>query len=97
VDRDCIICGFSFIVVHRRGRPQVYCSVECRRLAEYEVGRLNRRLETLESRRSEIAAGGRKWEVGMLPVLDQQIDEATARLRALITRGKPPPTPSLMP
>lgn len=85
MDRTCIMCGFSFIAVHKRGRPQLYCTVECRRLAEYEIGRLNRRLEQLESRRSEIAANGHKWEQKMLVSLDVQIDEATARLRDLLS------------
>lgn len=90
MDRTCIMCGFSFIAVHKRGRPQVYCTVECRRLAEYEIGRLNRRLEQLESRRAEIAANGHKWEQTMLVPLDAQIEEATARLRGLLSAPADP-------
>lgn len=90
MDRTCIMCGFSFIAVHKRGRPQLYCTVECRRLAEYEIGRLNRRLEQLESRRAEIAANGHKWEQKLLIPLDAQIEEATARLRDLLSAPADP-------
>lgn len=84
MDRTCIMCGFSFIAVHKRGRPQLYCTVTCRRLSEYEIGRCNTRLLELESRRDELAAGARRWERGQLAVLEEQIAVVTARLRRLI-------------
>ncbi|MDO5619284.1 hypothetical protein [Kocuria sp.] len=58
-------------------------------MAEYEIKRTNIRLTGLEERRAEVAANGRKWEQGQIPVLDEQIAEANARLRGLISGVMP--------
>jgi hypothetical protein len=36
-----------------RGRPRTFCSVACRRAAEFEIRRINARLGSLEDRLSE--------------------------------------------
>lgn len=40
------------------GRPPLYCSVACRRVAEAELRRLDRRLASLEAERDRIALDG---------------------------------------
>ncbi|MGH8645222.1 MAG: hypothetical protein ACREX4_12455 [Gammaproteobacteria bacterium] len=35
--------------VNKAGRPSEYCSTGCRRAAEFEIRRVNRRLESLET------------------------------------------------
>lgn len=85
--RTCRWCAGEFIAPHRRGRPQLYCSQACKAQTKHEVKRLNARLVRLEERRSEVIALGRRWEQGMVPVLDRQIQEAGARLGALNGEG----------
>lgn len=91
MERFCGYCGGGFLEVHRRGRPQLYCSVACRSARQYEVGRVNSRLERLEARRAEVIAKARRWEQGMVPVMDRQIGELTDRLHEL-TSGSAPHT-----
>ena len=86
---SCVYCGGQFIAVHSRGRPQLYCSGSCKEAKKYEVGRLNERLKRLEDRRSEVVARGRKWEQGMVSVLDRQIQEAAERLESLSSGASP--------
>lgn len=87
--RLCAYCGGVFIAVHRRGRPQLYCSAACKESKKYEVKRLNGRLARLEQRRAEVLALGRSWEQGMVPVLDRRIQEARDRLGVLNGGGAP--------
>lgn len=78
------------------GRPRVYCSVACRSSAAYEVRRLRRQLEALETRASHLRVDlhlgrdvryvdGRPRE--LLPAITQEIDRAERRLRDLLTDG----------
>jgi hypothetical protein len=87
--RTCRWCAGEFIAPHRRGRPQLYCSQVCKAQTKREVKRLNDRLARLEQRRAEVLALGRRWEQGMVPVLDRQIQEAGARLGALSGGSSP--------
>lgn len=48
--RECVKC-FRPLEQAQTGRPPRYCGEPCRRAAEYEVKRLQRRLETLEEDR----------------------------------------------
>ena len=89
--RICAYCGGVFIAVHRRGRPQLYCSASCKESKKYEVKRLNARLARLEQRRAEVLTLGRRWEQGMVPVMDRQIGDLTDRLYEL-TSGSAPRT-----
>jgi len=50
----CKNCGGKLPPVSgRRGRPQTFCSVACRRAAEFEIRRINVRLGAFEDRLSE--------------------------------------------
>ena len=44
----CLKCGSNRLTKLATGRPPVYCSVACRRAAEYEIKRLQRHLARLE-------------------------------------------------
>ena len=82
------------------GRPPIYCGPACRQAAAYEIKRLNRRLEGLETWASRLrhepdcgyrdGAGRRHKE--QVADLDAQIAKAEARLLALLgeARGKSP-------
>jgi hypothetical protein len=50
----CRNCGDQLPAASgRRGPPKTYCSVACRRSAEFEIRRINDRLGNLEKRLSE--------------------------------------------
>jgi hypothetical protein len=74
------------------GRPPTYCSVGCRRSAEYEVRRISRRLEALEERASRLRhepdTSVRDWvgrtRLEALTDVEAEIADAEARLRALL-------------
>ncbi|MFZ2171445.1 MAG: hypothetical protein WAW61_17625 [Methylococcaceae bacterium] len=44
----CIKCGQEFKPASTTGRPPDYCSHACRKSAEYEITRINKRLGGLE-------------------------------------------------
>ena len=78
------------------GRPRVYCSVACRSSGAYEIRRLRRQLEALETRASHFRVDlhlgrdvryvdGRPGE--LLPAIRQEIDRAERRLRDLLADG----------
>ena len=53
----CRKCGTA-LKRPKTGRPPVWCSTACRRSAEYEIKRVNRRLEALESQLDRLVADG---------------------------------------
>jgi len=65
------------------GRPATYCSVACRRMAELEVKRINRRLEALEERLSERLLQG---DTGLKDLAGRNHREQMAALKAEIAR-----------
>lgn len=85
VEKCCLYCGGPIPNRRHLGRPKVWCSVRCRRLAEYEVRRLNRRLEHLENEAAAARAYSRTWERKRIAFLEKQITECTTRLGRLIT------------
>lgn len=80
----CRQCGSDLDQRMAPGRPRTYCSSRCKRLTEYEVRRLQRRLEALESLAAEVRARQSPWDDGRLEMLNRQIEEATDRLGALV-------------
>lgn len=80
----CRQCGADLDQRMAPGRPRAYCSSRCKRLTEYEVRRLQRRLEGLESLAAEVRARQSPWDEGRLEMLNRQIEEATDRLGALV-------------
>ena len=82
------------------GRPAGYCSVACRRTAEYEIRRVNRGLEALESECNSLQLRLAEYAVmppgGSLVIASTEtrvaaiaglISEATERLRQLLAGG----------
>jgi hypothetical protein len=81
------------------GRPKAYCSVSCRRLAEFEIRRLTRALDNLEQRRlaieneSEFVRELKDWPNGhthneRLEDVKRSIQETAARLKKLLADGE---------
>jgi hypothetical protein len=54
--RSCRKCG-GRLVIPSTGRPPTYCSIACRRSAEFEIRRISRRLEGLENERHKLQTG----------------------------------------
>ena len=81
-----------------RGRPAIYCGDVCRSAAAYEVRRLTRRLQGLETRLSTLHQTDDDWirdYQGRTPAqqrkaVEAEIAEAEARLALLLAepRGK---------
>jgi sugar-specific transcriptional regulator TrmB len=87
----CVKCGRP-LEKPATGRPPAYCSTACRRLAEYELRRINRRLEKLEGRASRLRhspdVGAKDWagrtHAEALAACEAEIADAEKRLRALL-------------
>jgi predicted nucleic acid-binding Zn ribbon protein len=80
----CVKCGR---VVEQRatGRPRRFCSVACKRSAEYERRRLDRRLAWMEEELVHIRdQNGRVWNRHTEAGLEREITVAEARLRDLL-------------
>jgi hypothetical protein len=80
--RTCPKCGTS--IEHApgtHGRPPLYCSETCRRLAEFEIRRINRHMETLEASLSNLRINGFDM---FIAATEAEIARQEARLRALI-------------
>jgi hypothetical protein len=71
------------------GRPPAYCSPACRRAAEFELRRLQRRIERLEEYASNLRLQG-GGERRQLQRVQQELDRAEGRLRELLA-GHPEP------
>ena len=50
---NCKKCGAE-LRIPTTGRPPTYCGVACRRSAEFEIRRINKRLETYETERDHL-------------------------------------------
>ena len=92
----CVKCGNVLPPPSAVGRPQRYCSTACRRLAEYEVSRLQGRLSRLEDEflrekhnRSGLKDFSGRDAAARMVDLRADIAEAEARLRELILEGAP--------
>jgi hypothetical protein len=77
----CLICKEP-LEQPTTGRPRVYCSTACRRAAELEIRRCNRRLERLEESASNLRLWGTATK--QLPRVEAEIERAQARLLALL-------------
>ena len=89
--RVCVKCAAALPPLSGVGRPQQYCSTACRRVGEYEIRRVQRRLIQLEDDlqregHCRLALRDMLGRDLVQRVADLQADIATneARLRALI-------------
>jgi hypothetical protein len=71
------------------GRPPTYCGPACRRAGEFELRRLQRRIERLEEYQSNLRLQG-GGERRQQQVVQQELDRAEGRLRELLA-GRPEP------
>lgn len=96
----CLSCRIELPPREGAGRPSRYCSDTCKRVAGYEITRLNRRLQKLEERLSvereekyyNAATKSEDWKMsyGMegtyrIEALQAEIDIANKRLMELCT------------
>ena len=91
----CIKCGSLFEPSFGPGRPARYCSYVCKRLVEFELRRIDRRLaayhEQLREEQADRAAASVAWidnlsrtRAQRIGDLRRWIDEDEKRLRALV-------------
>jgi len=92
---QCLKCMTEMAEYAGTGRPPVYCSKECRRVAEYELRRLDRLLGKLEADAlkwrephtfGEMSQPGRKKKRARFYAAE--IEKAEARLRVLLSGGE---------
>lgn len=77
----CPSCGAAVEQRTGAGRPAVYCGEACRRLAEYEIRALVRRIDRAELELRELGNGGHHARSGHRGFLSPE--ERAARTRAL--------------
>lgn len=89
-DNTCRVCG-TITKPKPRGRPQTYCGEACRRIAEFEIRRIQARLARLEDEgeRCRRDRMGLTDQFGAQPeeqILDIERETAiaNARLRELV-------------
>src|SRR5687768_13517496 len=91
-------CGSELPKQSGRGRPQLYCSSACRRVAEFEIRTISRRIADLEETASlmriSITAGDHTSWAGWgrprkaLPAVEAEIAVQQGRLKVLLERGQ---------
>lgn len=82
---NCASCGAELEPKSGAGRPSVYCSEPCRRMAEFQIRALVRRLDKAEIELRGIKAG--EWcsqPERRIRALRRWIKKDTAKLRALL-------------
>jgi hypothetical protein len=87
----CVRCAAP-LAKPATGRPPSYCSTTCRRAAEFELRRCERRLERLEAKASDLriegaAPSGHDWHGRRLARVFVEIKRYERRLEALLRRG----------
>jgi hypothetical protein len=90
--KPCPVCGCTVDPVVGRGRPKLFCSAPCRRLATAEVRRLDARIGRLEDELSqwrvtaEASRTGWERDPGLLAA---EVARLRSRLLALLRAGDP--------
>jgi hypothetical protein len=81
---SCPQCGRSIKPAPGVGRPKTFCSVACRRAAEFEIRRCNERLAYLERLASDLRLTTERtgWEIPG-EMLQAEIERQAKRLRDL--------------
>ncbi|MGH8659840.1 MAG: hypothetical protein ACREV4_15545 [Gammaproteobacteria bacterium] len=94
----CRSCG-ALLAKPKAGQRQFYCSAGCRKSAEYEIRRVNRRLESLETSLSSMRINPRDEFLEMIDgrthservaAVEAELAILKARFRELLDDG---PTP----
>jgi len=74
VEKPCLKCGAP-LTSPPTGRPPRYCSVGCRRAAEYELRRIQRHLERLERQSEWVARDYLKEHRAKIAQLEARLKE----------------------
>lgn len=86
---QCVKCGETLPERTGPGYPRSYCSQACKRAAEFEVRRINRHLERLESSRSDARTTAEHHPdmttIGMVTVT-QRVEAISAEIARTETR-----------
>ena len=82
----CPSCGKELPPPAETGRPRVYCGEPCKRMAGYELTRLNRHLEKLETRLSNSRIFNKQWGTpgNDIPLIEAELSLARNRLLELL-------------
>lgn len=84
---SCIFCGDKLPPPADTGRPRRYCDESCKRGAGYEIVRVNRRLEKLESNLSDQRIFCEQWGTpkSVITILENELNLTRKRLLELLT------------
>jgi predicted nucleic acid-binding Zn ribbon protein len=82
-EKACAVCRTP-IAPSATGRPPAYCSAACRRVREYQIRRVDRLLQRLEERASEVRLTPTEDRGISLARVQHEIKRQEARLRELL-------------
>lgn len=83
MNQQCPVCRGEIQPTVGPGRPARYCSIACRRAAEFEIRRLDKLIGSHETRLSKIRTGVFALD-GAEDRLADEIDRLNLRLRQLL-------------
>jgi hypothetical protein len=66
------------------GRPKIYCSPTCRRGSQFEIGRVNRVIDTLEDSLSRFRSGLATSFFYDIPAIEAALERQRMRLHELL-------------
>ena len=82
----CATCRNELPPPAETGRPRTYCGESCKRAAGYEITRINRLLEKLETRLSNSRISTSQYGLSAkdIPVIETELNLQRKRLLALL-------------
>ena len=82
----CPSCGNGLPPPATTGRPRTYCGEPCKRMAAYEITRINRRLEKLEDNLSSQRVFCEQWgsPKSVITIIENEISLTRNRLLELL-------------
>lgn len=84
-NRNCIKCGANIAAHAGAGRPKAYCSDACRRSADLEIRRIDRRMEKLEMDAQNLRLGRGMFTDCDAEKIAAEIEQNEARLKLLLS------------
>ena len=86
---NCLKCKAPLEASNGKGRPKAYCSTACRRSAEMEIRRADKRLNALENDALNIRLGcGFDLSDGYAKEINAEIERLEARLKLLLSANE---------
>ena len=71
------------------GRPKIYCSPTCRRMSEFEIGRVNRLIDTLEDSLARFRSGLATSFFYDIPAIEAALERQRNRMHELLEPDEP--------